>query len=123
MNRAFAGGRRVRCFLLVLGVLLGTMVLITPVLAQDDVETNGLRPGQTVTYRQIIPVNIVFIGYSKPDINERAMRSILPSSAQPIVRYPAFYGAAGRETGLAYDYRYSVTFASKKFTQGYFAYA
>lgn len=121
MNRDFWCGRRGRVALVLLLLFLSTLAA-SPALAQDDVETDGLRPGQTVTYRQIIPVNIVFIGYSKPDINERALRNILPSDTQPIVRYPAFYGVAGRETGLSYDYRYSVTFAPRRFTDDYFAY-
>ncbi len=69
MNRVTVSRRRARPILLLLAALLFALVLVTPALAQDDVTTDGLKPGQTVTYDQKIPINIVFVGYDRADID------------------------------------------------------
>jgi hypothetical protein len=122
MNRDFSPRRLSRSLLILFSVLLASLVLVTPALAQDDPATEGLHPGRTVTYRQTIPVNIVFVGYTRDQIDERALKGILPRGYEPIVRYPAFYGVAGRDTGLSFNFRYNLTFAPQQFTDDYFAY-
>lgn len=80
----------------------------------------GLSPGQFEVLNQRIPVNIVFIGYERGDINLDDLRAVLPATYNPVVRYPQFYGLKGRDMGLAYEFRYSFDFAGSGFERRFF---
>lgn len=80
----------------------------------------ALEPGETVTFDQKVPINIVFIGYKQSKINTGALLNELPSTYEPVVRFPQFYGLPGRDMGLRYDFDYDVSFAGNHFTNRFF---
>ncbi len=109
----------------VLGLMLMVVVaclLAAPVGLAQDIEPEGLVPGETVTYRQTVPVNVVFVGFDRPDIDVAALRAELPASYEPIVRYPAFYGLEGRDMGLHFDFDYRTVFTDQAFEDDFFGY-
>ena len=89
---------------------------------QEKAASGPLQPGQTVTYAQSVPINLVFIGYSAADINKTDLGSWLPSTYKPLVRYPQFYGLPGRDMGLQYNFNYRYIFKDAAFNNQFFAY-
>lgn len=87
---------------------------------QPDLDT--LKPGAFVTYKQNIPINVVFIGYDKQQVSTSALREQLPKTYDPVVRYPKFYGLEGRDVGLHYAFNYDFTYANKSFADDFFGY-
>jgi hypothetical protein len=109
----------------VLGLLLLVIVaclLVAPAGLAQDIEPEGLVPGEIVTYRQTVPVNIVFVGFEQADIDVAAVRAELPASYEPIVRYPPFYGLEGRDMGLRFDFDYRPVFTDQAFEDDFFGY-
>ncbi len=90
-------------------------------LAQDE-DIAGLRPGETVVYRQTIPVNIVFVGFDRDDIAVADVREQLPASYVPEVRYPLFYGLPSRNMGLRFNFEYKSIFTDQAFEDSFFDY-
>jgi len=82
----------------------------------------GLQPGQTVTFEQQVPINIVFIGYKQSTINKQALLGQLPATYAPLVRFPQFYGLPGRDVGLNFNFDYKVTFTENSFANKFFNY-
>lgn len=82
----------------------------------------ALQPGQTVKYRQRVPINIVFLGFKPSQIDRNAFLQTLPASSTPVIRDWMFYGLSGRDVGLRYDYDYHVSFAGSGLTDRFFAY-
>jgi len=121
MNRIFLTSRASRVLGLTLLVLL-VGLLAAPAGFAQGVEPEGLVPGQTVTYRQTVPVNVVFVGFDHADVDGAALRAELPASYAPIVRYPAFYGLDGRDMGLRFDFDYRTVFADQAFEDDFFNY-
>ena len=81
-----------------------------------------LKPGQTVTFEQKVPINIVFIGYKRSSIDKSELLGQLPDTYSPLVRYPQFYGEPGRDMGLQYNFDYNVTFKDWNFSSRFFNY-
>lgn len=107
-------------------VLLLVLALAPSAFAQDDTAaaaaSPGLQAGVHTTYKQTVPVNVVFVGYDKNDLNLKEMQSVLPAGYQPVVRYPRFYGLPGRDMGLDFRFSYNVKFAGKGFEDDFFGY-
>jgi hypothetical protein len=78
-----------------------------------------LQPGEDLTLDQDIPVNVVLVGYDKKEVG-RKLLSQLPDEAEPVVRYPRFYGLEGRPLGLNYDYDYRLVDTPKRFENRFF---
>lgn len=116
---------RGRSAALAFALLILAFILAPTALAQDDdaaAAPPGLQAGVHTTYRQTVPVNIVFIGYDKDDLNLNQMKAVLPGSYEPIVRAAGWYGLPGRDMGLAFKFTYNIKFAGKAFEDDYFAY-
>ena len=64
MTRSFPLPRGARVFGLLL-LVLAICLLAAPTGFAQDVEPEGLVPGQTVTYRQTVPVNVCLL-YTSP---------------------------------------------------------
>jgi len=120
MNRTVFATRWLRLLGLTLLVLLAC--LPAAVVGAQDEEPAGLVPGETVTYRQTIPVNVVFVGFNRDDIDVAALRDELPASYEPIVRYPPFYGLEGRDMGLRFNFDYRTVFTDQAFEDDFFGY-
>ena len=84
--------------------------------------SDGLQPGEMVTYEQRVPVNVVFIGYNRDMIDREALRRQLPGTYEPLVRYPEFYGLQGREMGLKFNFDYNFNFTENSFANKFFSY-
>jgi len=109
-----------RLFSLLSIMLVLSMFLSSPVSASAN--QSALQAGETVTYEQTVPVNIVFIGYKRDSIEKQTFLRQLPGTYEPIVRYPAFYGLQGRDMGLKFNFDYNVTFTDTSFANNFFAY-
>ena len=53
-------------------LLIFSLTFVSPVSAEDS-DTGTLKPGQVVTFEQTVPINIVFIGYNKKDIDKQTL--------------------------------------------------
>jgi hypothetical protein len=111
-----------RLFSLLSIMLVLSMFLSSPVSVSASANQSALQAGETVTYEQSVPVNIVFIGYKRDSIEKQVLLRQLPGTYTPIVRYPAFYGLPGRDMGLKFNFDYNVTFTDATFANNFFAY-
>ncbi len=82
----------------------------------------GLNPGQFEVLSKTVPVNVVFIGYERADIDLAAFKAVLPAGYDPVVRYPQFYGLDGRNLGLSYKFKYKFDFTDAAFERRFFAF-
>lgn len=113
-----------RKFFLLTSVIVMLSLLLTAPVAAKGIHGGGndIQPGEPITLEQNIPVNIVFIGYEKEQIDKQALLDQLPASYSPVVRYPQFYGLPGRDMGLQYNFEYRVSFAGTGTTNKFFNY-
>ncbi|CUS06343.1 conserved exported protein of unknown function [Candidatus Promineifilum breve] len=112
---------RRRAFLALL--VMALLLIPSAALAQSaPPSSDGLEPGEHVTYEQEVPINVVFVGYEEGDLALGDMEAVLPAAYAPIVRYPAFYGLAGRDMGLNFTFDYSTYFADAAFEDDFFGY-
>jgi hypothetical protein len=81
---------------------------------------SGLEPGDFVSHQHTIPVDIVLIGFDVNQINRSDLAGLLPATSRPAVRYPQFYGLNGRDVGLEYAFKYSLTRTSRQFEDRFF---
>ena len=81
---------------------------------------HGLDPGQFIVREQVVPVRLVFIGYQRSQIDEAALRSWLPKTYVPRVRYPQFYGLSGRDVGLKFSFSYRFVYQNRHFNDAFF---
>ena len=81
---------------------------------------SGLEPAAFVEHQQTVPVDIVLIGFDMSQINRQDLSALLPASSQPAVRYPQYYGLKGRDVGLKYEFKYSLTRKSRQFEEQFF---
>lgn len=88
----------------------------------DDGRLRTLRPGEFVVHEQVVPVNIVLIGYERNQIDERALLDALPATYRPVVRFPLFYGLSGRDIGLQFRFKYRVVRRSRAFENRFFSF-
>ena len=86
----------------------------------DRLET--LRPGAFVVQKQVVPVNIVLIGYDRGQIDESALLAELPATYTPVVRFPRFYGLNGRDLGLQFRFKYNVVRKGRSFEDRFVAF-
>ena len=109
---------RKRLFFLINIVLVMSLVLISPASAKELNRT--LKPGEQVTFEHKVPINLVFIGYDRDDIDTDALLNELPATYSPVVRYPQFYGAPARDMGLQYNFDYDIRFVGRERTKQFF---
>ncbi len=111
-----------RLVLLFSVTLIASLILAGPAAAYDGKGHGGLQPGETITYEQKIPINIVFIGYDRNTIDRNEILDQLPAAYAPVVRYPQFYGLPGRDMGLKFNFKYNFSFADSRFSTNFFRY-
>ena len=120
MKRGFHSTPRRRAMV---AMVIALLLIPSAVLAQSATAVNdGLEPGEHVTYEQEVPINVVFVGYEQGDFTLNDLKGVLPESYAPIVRYPAFYGLAGRDMGLQFNFDYTYKFANNAFENDFFDY-
>lgn len=108
-------------------VLLGSIVLM---LLVSSTALAGAVPASFESSPQMnapqvlnttFKINVVFVGYSAGDINLPAFQSQLPTTYDPIVRYPAFYGI-NLPVNIHGDYAFDYTFTPTSFNDAFFSY-
>jgi hypothetical protein len=119
--------RRTQYYPPALAALLALASFATPASVQARLDSQGkedlrsLAPGEFVVQEQVVPVDIVFVGYEGRIDNARLLGD-LPATYTPIVRYPVFYGLQGRDTGLKFTFDYTVSYASQSFEDKFFSF-
>jgi hypothetical protein len=104
------------CALLVFGSGSLQAAPVTPADAQpvapyapDDLNT---------TFR----INVVFVGYEEADIDEPQFLNELPTTYDPLVRYPNVYYGIQLPVHIHGDYEYDITYAPSGFEDDFFEY-
>ncbi len=110
-----------KSWLSLLSALVFLALFATPAAAHQQ-RFDGLQPGAFVTFKQTVPINLVFIGYDRHAIDHDAVLRELPKGYDPLVRGTQNYELPGRNLGLHYDFRYRVRDASSKFEDQFFGY-
>jgi hypothetical protein len=109
-----------------LAAVIFASVAVTPSAQSNDQpkgpRLHALQPGEFVVQKQTIPIDVVFIGYERNQIDADAFLAALPATYKPLVRYPQFYGLNGRDMGLEFRFKYGVTFANEAFENRFFSY-
>jgi hypothetical protein len=100
-----------------LSSVFSVFATVSPASARQ-LKLNAIKPGETVTYKQTIPIRIVYIGEGRLDRGQ--LRSQLPQGYVPVVRYPRFYGLEGRNMGLSFDFKYRIVNTSRAFEDRFF---
>jgi|tagenome__1003787_1003787.scaffolds.fasta_scaffold20580289_2 hypothetical protein len=76
------------------GAVLAVVALgVVPATASAS---GGLQPGGLTTFKERVPVNVVFVGFDDGDVPWAKVRSELANGAKPIVRSRAYYGIDDR---------------------------
>ncbi len=82
---------------------------------------SNLQPGvRSAGLSERVPVNVVFVGFDRSQVNQGAFLSGLPERYKPIVRSRLFYGTV-EELGINYTYDYDVTYTSAAWENGFFS--
>jgi hypothetical protein len=79
-----------------------------------------LNPGGKTPLRELVPVNIVFVGYEPGQVDAEALLGGLPGRYRPQVRSLLFYGIDG-DLGIDYRFDYDVTYADVSYEDAFFA--
>jgi hypothetical protein len=87
--------------------------------ATADPGFDNLEPGARASMSEEIPVQFVFVGYDDVDIDQ--FTAELPDSADPVARYPAFYGLEAG-LGLHYTFDFTTSVASEAYEDQVFEY-
>ena len=104
-----------------LALALAATTQSVAVAAQESPQFEALKPGRFVVHRQRVPVRVVLIGFDEGQVDEDVLRSWLPRTYRPLVRYPQYYGLDGRNMGLQYDFAYRIVRKSRHFSDRFFA--
>ena len=78
-----------------------------------------LDPGGQPSLAEKLPVNMVFIGHERDDVDPAQFRSGLAKEYEPIVRSRAFYGIP-EKLGITYEYRYNIKYADRRYEDRFF---
>ena len=106
-------GKKLRRYLIALGVgVLALAAVPAAGFGQADGYQN-LEPGERAELDEKVPVNFVFVGYERNDVNADKFLAGLPDRYKPIVRSRYSYNKSiGKSLlGLNYTYDYNVKFA------------
>ena len=71
----------------------------------------SLGPRTATDLRERVPINFVFVGYERDDIDLPSFRGQLPQTYEPIARIPWYYGNRA-PLGIRYSYDYDFVFSS-----------
>jgi hypothetical protein len=79
-----------------------------------------LDPGGPARFSEKVPVNLVFVGYERDQVDRQQFLAGLPRSYRPVVRSRLFYGITER-LGIRYTYDYDVTYAGAGYERRFFS--
>jgi hypothetical protein len=117
-------GKRLSRYLvaLVIGALALTAVPAAGFGQADRLQ--NLEPGKRAELNEKVPVNFVFVGYERGDVDAGKFRAGLPNKYKPITRYRYFYNESVSKSllGLNYTYDYNVKFAGGDYERKVFGF-
>jgi hypothetical protein len=79
----------------------------------------NLTPGGQPRLTEKVPVNVVFLGYDREQVDRSAFLSGLASRYEPVVRSRLNYGVT-EELGITYTYDYKVTYGNQAYEDKFF---
>jgi hypothetical protein len=79
-----------------------------------------LDPGGQPSLDERVPVNVVFVGYERDQVDEDAFRLTLPEDYEPIVRSRGLYDIE-EKLGITYEYDYNLRFAGDEYEDRFFS--
>ena len=117
-------GKRLRRYLITLGVgVLALAAMPAAGFGQGDGYRN-LEPGERADLDEKVPVNFVFVGYDRNDVDAGKFLAGLPGEYKPVVRSRYFYNESISRSllGLNYTYDYNVKFAHSDYEKKFFGF-
>jgi len=78
-----------------------------------------LNPGGPANLSEVVPVQVVFVGYEPAQVNQAAFLAALPTQYKPVVRSRLWYGVT-ELVGIHYTFSYSVTYTNAAFENAFF---
>ena len=99
-------------------LVLAVVAVLAPIGSAQTVFEH-LRPDRRAWLPETVPVNFVFVGYTRDEVNRDAFLAGLPSVYRPLIRSRLFYGIR-EPLGLRYTYEHRVTFTSPGFDDAFF---
>lgn len=120
---AEASGRTEKCMRSIRSILASILVLAVVValapIGSAQAVFEHLRPDHRAWLPETVPVNFVFVGYTRDEVNRKAFLAGLPDAYRPLVRSRLFYGIR-EPLGLRYTFEHRVTFTSPGFEDAFF---
>ncbi|HET6530516.1 MAG TPA: hypothetical protein VFH03_07865 [Actinoplanes sp.] len=78
-----------------------------------------LDPGGQPRLTERVPVNVVFLGYDREQVDRSQFLAGLARTYQPVVQSRLYYGVTER-IGITYTYDYRLTYASRSYQDRFF---
>ncbi|MDG4766731.1 hypothetical protein O7632_21905 [Solwaraspora sp. WMMD406] len=78
-----------------------------------------LNPGGAPDLTEKVPVNVVFLGYSRNQVDRSDYLAELPQRYEPVVRSRLWYDTV-EKLGLTYTYDYRIRYADKRYEDRFF---
>ena len=90
----------------------------------QDGGLQNLQPGERADLDEEVPVNFVFVGYDRNDVDGDRFVAGLPEEYKPIVRSRYFYNESVEESllGLNYTYDYNIRYAGADYEEEFFGF-
>jgi len=111
--------RRRRFAVAVVAAALGGIGLVPATSATAAPPFRHLQPGEQPQLRERVPVNVVFVGYEKSQVDPEGFVGALPRTYEPVVRSRLGYGIT-EKLGLTYNYTYNVSYTGTAYEDRFF---
>ena len=89
-------------------------------LADPAPRLKGLAPGRLAGLHEKVPVNFVFVGLERDDVEVGRFLDALPARYRPMTRAVQWAYGEREFTGIEYDYDYDTTFSDKAYEDRFF---
>lgn len=103
--------------------LIATALIVVALagqLAQASPRLTTIAPDAVTDLRERVPVNFVFVGYDRDQVDVPSFKGQLPMTYEPIARIPSFYEKV-EPLGIRYTYDYDLFFSSKDYEHRLFS--
>ncbi len=114
--------QRLRSYLFVFCVGLLVVALAPAASFGQEEAFDNLQPGKRADLDERVPVNFVFVGYDRNDVNQEGFLARLPEEYKPIVRSRFAYNESVERSllGLDYSYDYDVRYVGTDYERRFF---
>lgn len=97
-------------------------VIVPAASPADAARYHHIRPGRAAALRERVPVNIVFVGLERGEVDPIAFEARLPTRYRPVHRAASLLRDEPVFLGLHYTYDYRLHFASSSYEAAFFSY-